>query len=287
MSNEELVKTIRCGNDKDGYYMLCLYNQNIGLFSIMFNRLQIPKELEEDAKQEYFLWLSDAVMNYKPEMNFLFASYLGECLKGRLIRFTHEQTSCRLSEDRHLKIHTYEKEKQRLSQIINREPTNNELAKFMGISIHELIRIKRDSQNRITASLNEIVGEDDTERIELITDSKDYFEEVDSRLDKESLNNELWRVVLNETKYDKKSIVDYYNGSFKGDKNLLRSDLYKSIRILKTQPGKLKKLSLLSDIDYHRSKSVDSFQRDSSSVVEDLVFFKLEQEDRKQYSEED
>ena len=64
------------------------------------------------------------------------------------------------------------------------------------------------------------------------------------------------------------------------NKRQLRNSLYKTIRVLQNQPGKIKKLRELSDYNCCRQKSVRAFQRDGFSVVEDLAILMYEREEK-------
>ena len=279
IDNEKIIISIQKGTDKDGELILKLYNQNLGLLHKLCNYLGVPEELREDVKQEYFLWLSGAVDSFETDKDILFSSYFWEYLKGQIIRFMEYQNSCRIPSYKCSELYRFKREKNRLSQILLREPTNKELASFMGVKISKILELKKDLERAKTKSLNEVITEDGNELQELIPDKNDTIQALCDSMDIEYRNKELWRVVEAESELDKESIIEYYEGTYKGDKRLIRNNLYKSIRMLKNQPGKLRKLKELSDYNCCRQKGVRAFQRDGFSVVEDLAILMYEREE--------
>lgn len=281
IDNEKIIISIQKGTDKDGELILKLYNQNLGLLHKLCNYLGVPEDLREDIKQEYFLWLSGAVNNYDSEKEVLFATYLSEYLKGQILRFLEYQNSCRIPSYKCSELYKFKREKNRLSQILLREPTDKELASFMGVKISKVLELKRNLIQEKTKSLNEILNEDGNKLLEIIPDRNDDIQALCDSIDIECRNKELWRVITAESKLDKESIIEYYKGSYKGDKRLLRNNLYRTIQLLKNQPGKLKKLKELSDYNFYWRKGVKGFQRDGFSVVEDLAILMYEREEEK------
>lgn len=281
MCNEKIIISIQNGKDNEGCLMLELYNQNLGFLYKICNRLGVPEDLREDISQEYYLWLSNAVNNFDTDKDILFSSYFYEYLKGEIIRFLENQKSCRIPSYKCSELYIFKKEKNRLSQILLREPTDKELASFMGVKISKITELKKDLERAKSKSLNDVISEDGKELQDLIPEKTDSIEALCDSIDIEYRNKELWRIVTNESNFDKKSITDYYKGLYEGDKRLIRNDLYRTIRVLKNQPGKLKKLKELCDYNCFRQKGIRAFQRDGFSVVEDLAILLYESEENK------
>lgn len=277
MSNEMLVDYIKNGADRNGQYMLQLYNQNIGILYKVIHMLRIPSDLEEEVKQEFFLWLSDAVRNYDSAFESKFGTYLMESIKGRMVRYVEDQSCCKMSSHRHDRMRMYRREKQRLMQIIQREPTPKELSRFMGITLNELAKIENDLDKKTVCSLNDVTAEG-TEIIDLIPDRNNPIEELENRLDIELRNKALWALVTNNSELNKEIIIKYYKGECGANKLHVRNEYYRMIDQIKRNRKQLRILAELSNYDNFnccRSKSVYAFHGTHTSIVEDIVFRKM------------
>ena len=86
LSNEELVKLIKEGQDPDGKYMMDLWKQNKGLIWRTV-KPYANYESEEDLMQEAFIGLSKAVGLFDPNMGASFITYALFWVKQFVVRF--------------------------------------------------------------------------------------------------------------------------------------------------------------------------------------------------------
>ena len=163
MSNEELVLMIQNGKDA-GRNIEQLYLQNIGLIQKAASRYSGIAE-KEDLIQEAFFGLIQAVKLYDPEAGASFSSYAFGWIRQTMVRYIEKSASClRLPAHRQQRIQKYRKTVNLFKMEWNRNPTAEELASALELTISQVEQVKADIEALKTQSLNTpITAEDGNE----------------------------------------------------------------------------------------------------------------------------
>ena len=275
MDTNTIVKIIKSGYDKDGKYIIELYNQTIGLLYYLTKGFDF-KEFE-DIKQEFFIWLSDAVYSFEETEETTFTSFLTARLKGNILNYYNSKNIVYIPRNRASFLKRYENQKNKLSNILGKEPTDKQICSFMGISEKELNQIKKDLICVGSIASLDKETKDGAPLADFIEDKNSFEEEITSRIDRERAYKELWHCVCDKSGLSKESIKQYYSDEYKGNKEVLRPHIYKAIKEIRRSPKIMQKIQC-DDFNYNKRKSVKSFQNDGFSIVEDIVFKKMERE---------
>lgn len=276
MDIDAIVKVIQSGSDKEGKYMLDLYNQTVGLLFYALKSFGTFKDID-DLKQEFFVWLCDAVNFFDSSQGVKFTSFLSARLKGYIYNYYNQNNIVYVPRNRAAYLKKFEIQKRRLSDIIGREPSDKQLCSFMRISEEELKQIKRDLLCVGSVASLDKETEEGTPLADFVEDPRDIESEVVDKIDRENAYKELWRSMCDKSGLNKESIVNYYSVEYRGNKDVLRPCIYKAIKEIQRSPATMRRLEC-GDFNYNRHKGVRSFQNDGLSVVEDIVFKKLERE---------
>ena len=158
MSNEQLVEQIR-----NGYHvtdsMQRLYEDNLPLIK-KFIKPYAYYEPEEDLLQEAYFGLREAVRHYESSENALFMTYAWYWIKQSIQRYMENSGSVlRISSAYRQKIARYKKTVQEFEQTYGHTPTDEEIAKKLGISIEKVREVYKISQDPV--SLETPIGEED------------------------------------------------------------------------------------------------------------------------------
>lgn len=281
-NNDNLVKIIKSGADYNGENMLALYNGTVNLLFYL-SKGSTPGT-EEDLKQEFFLWLSDAVNMFDEQKGVKFISFLTARLKENLKTYYAEnKTGVYCPRGRLAYLNKYERERRKLADILGREPTDKQMCAFMKIKPRDLEQIKKDLQAIGTAqSLNE-ENEDGQTLADALADPFDFEEDITERLARQKAYEPLWRAVCSESGLDKETVTKYICVEYRGKFDATRAQLQKALRKIKHAPAKygaIQKALEYQGVNFCRHKSVRAFQNDGSSVVEDLVIKELERREK-------
>lgn len=283
MDVDNLVKIIKSGADKDGKQMLDLYNFTVNMIFHLAKGYKRTEDQDEDLKQEFFIWLSDAVNLFDVNQGVKFTSFLWARLNGNLKTYYSEnKTSVYCPRNHVAKLHSFERERRRLSDILGREPSKQEICSFMRITQKELRQIERDLKAiGSVQSIDEPLGEDLT-LADTLADPKDFAEEVAEELSREAAYKPLWRAISKESGLDEQIIKEMYSVEYRGKYDAVRPILQKAIRNIREKPAKygaLQKALEYQDINCCRYKGVRAYQNSDCSIVEDIVLRKLERQE--------
>lgn len=283
MDVDNLVMIIKSGADRDGEKMLALYNFTINMLFSLLKGYVRTQDREEDLRQEYFIWLSDAVNSFDEEQGSKFTSFLWARLRGNIKTYYSEnKTTVYCPRNQVAKLNSFEKERRRLSDILGREPSKQEICSFMRISPKELRQIEKDLRSIGTVqSIDEPIGEDLT-LADAIADPNDFTEELTERISRDNAYKPLWRAISKESGLDEQTIKNYYSVEFRGNTEAIKPYLQKAIRNIKQTPAKygaLQKALEYQDINCCRHKGVRAYQNSDCSIVEDIVFRKMERQE--------
>lgn len=163
MTNEELLTAIREGGegnrDKNDLLME-LWNQNSGMIWKACGKYRKRIE-EEDARQECFFALLEAVKEYDPEMGSTFANYLFRRCTWHLSRYAADYGQIiRLPEYRRQQIKAYLQIVRLWYQRSGTEPNQWILDVYLGLSAEDIEQIKEDMRVLNLRSIDEPLTDD-------------------------------------------------------------------------------------------------------------------------------
>lgn len=136
MTNEELVKEVRGGKPE---FMAELYKQNRRFIFALVKYIGIQADKYEDAMQDAYFGLYEAVQGYDESKGYKFLTYAKY----------HLQTAIQRGQNKALHIPEYvyntarkiKRKRDRLTQELNRVPTTAELSEYTGIDIKTITYI--------------------------------------------------------------------------------------------------------------------------------------------------
>lgn len=183
MSNEEIVKKIQeWENDKE--YLSLLWEKNQKLVNMIVHQLtglQSYEEGFEDAKQQAFLGLWDAVRSYSPESGIKFFSYAPYQIKKALYHY-HANSGYLVRVPEYLK--TRFSKMQRFSadyrKRYGKNPDDETYMNVLNISKKSLDNLKNIEKAISQISLDSYISND--EGLEEIVTESVYFEELSKEL---------------------------------------------------------------------------------------------------------
>lgn len=214
ISNEKLVELIRNTSDQKERkeYLAQLYQENYLYFWKICKRYSAYEDID-DLVQEAFFGLRVAVERYDPDLGVPFVNYASIWVEqaimayiescGHIVRFPRWMNSRILKYEKIRKVFYQEKE---------REPTDEELADKMSLTLDELETVKRNALIMKTASLDKVISTEDDEvaLADVIPDPSDHYEEVTDQIDKDIKCKVIWEEVDKLKDNESQVIREYY-----------------------------------------------------------------------------
>lgn len=216
MSNEELVERIQHGiNAKE--YMEQLYIQNKGfIFSVIkkyryacqsdYNSLPVI-EMDELMHEAYF-GLIEVAERYKPDKGANFLTYAAHWINQVVKRFLENSGQViRVPVRRQQEIYKYNQATAYYLRNYNREPSIQEYSRYVGVSVQGIERLEKFMFRGKIARLDSIItgsDSDDMTLIEAIPADINLEEDAVEKLAAEQLRKELWEIVAQVLKDEKK-----------------------------------------------------------------------------------
>ena len=139
LTNKEMKELFIRMKNKDNSAREELVNGNLKLVLSILKKFNLVNENKDDLFQIGCVGLLKAIDNFDPSYGVKFSTYCVPMILGEIRRFVRDNSSLRVS--RSLKDLAYKinKEKEELSVILGREPTNIEIANKLNISEYELV----------------------------------------------------------------------------------------------------------------------------------------------------
>ena len=191
LTNEEMKELFERMKNNDPSARELLVNGNLKLVLSILKKFYQVNENKDDLFQIGCIGLLKAIDNFDPSYGVKFSTYCVPMILGEIRRFIRDNSSLRVS--RSLKDLSYKinKEKEQLSIILGREPTNIEIAKELNISEYEITEALNSRKEPI--SLFEPIYNDGGDTIYLYDQIEDKNKkiEIETRLSIEDAINDL------------------------------------------------------------------------------------------------
>lgn len=190
-TNEELAERMRNG-DRDAAAELWQNNQGLIRSLVQCYRGFVE---DDDLMQQAYLGLHNAALNYNPDREALFSTYLPFWVRQSVNRYiSNNRSAIRLPEYLQRRIYSRSRQIGELGQMLGREPTKAEIIQYIGpvtdaeeraeaLSIDSLDREIADSDGR-TRTLADTIADPD-----------DCFDDVIEHIENEELAGKLWPIV--------------------------------------------------------------------------------------------
>lgn len=199
MSNEDIVKQIRETGDPDRALILQLYEQNNGLIK-QFVRPYVAAGLEqEDALQQAYFAVVEAVEHYDPEAGALFSTclmYWVRATVGRELQGTAHTK--RIPAHMQERIAQYKRFVREHEAVTGSRPADSLICRHLNVSPAQLENLRRTIYEAGMLSLSEpLPGADDpADTLETtIADSADRIQDTIDRMAEEQAAREIWAEV--------------------------------------------------------------------------------------------
>ncbi|WP_394525743.1 sigma-70 family RNA polymerase sigma factor [Lacrimispora sp. JR3] len=197
MTNEQLVIRIKAGIDP-AENMLTLYNQVKAFIHTIAWKHRSYEDVE-DLEQEGYLALYDAIDGYDPEAGCKFLTYAEYWISQRIMRYIERNSSClRLSFQSQARLRQYKRFYDSFMKEHGREPSEEETAAQMGLSIDQVRDIHRNACIANLGSLDAPVKGYEEEGLTLgdgVPSGEDMEGDLLDRMQHEQLKAVLWECV--------------------------------------------------------------------------------------------
>ncbi len=198
MTTEELVIRIQT-EAATNENMNLLYERVKSFIGSLAWKYRDAGELE-DLMQEGFLALYPAIKNYDPAAGVKFLTYAGHWIEQRIKSYTQNNSSClRMPVHCLEKIQKMKKYQSDYEREHGRKPTEDEIARFMWLTLEQVRKLQENACIMTPASLEApITGTDGTEQgtlMELVAASHDQESEILNRMEQERLRCTVWHCV--------------------------------------------------------------------------------------------
>ena len=139
LSNEEMMEAFLKLKNGDESQRETIANGNLKLVLSILKKFYLVDENKDDLFQIGCIGLMKAIDNFDPSYGVKFSTYCVPMILGEIRRYVRDNTSVRVS--RSLKDLAFKcnKAKEELSIILSRNPTNLEIANYLGVSEFEVV----------------------------------------------------------------------------------------------------------------------------------------------------
>ena len=290
MTNEELVEQIQRGiNQADN--MEQLYQQNRGyIFKIAKRYAHVCDT--EDLMQEAYFGLYEAVQRYEDTAEVLFMSYAGYWIKRAIKRYLENNgLTVRIPSHLYNKVMRYKKLISTFEMQLGREPTDEELCKYLEVNKRTLKDIKKAYHEFYSMkSLDEVIPSTDDELKlgEAILDPDiDIENNVIDGMMENRIQRELWQIVKDNTtdkeneviicRYKKDLSLAKTGEEFGITREGIRKIEAKALRKLR-HPSVRRELEEKFEVNYAKAYrgSISGFKNTGTSITEYIALCNLE-----------
>ncbi len=210
MSNEEIVRLIQSGVSVTDN-MQILYETNLPLIK-QFIKPYLHLVEEEDLLQECYFALQDAVEHYETDQNVKFMTYAEFWVKHQIQRYLEDCASIiRLPSHLREQIGRYKKNVSQLQQELGRDPTDEEIAEYMRISLDRVRKLQLCMYD--VASLDAPLSTDSSDDLTLadvIQADSSLEERITDKIYAEYQKSELWAILGRYTDAEQQDLLRRY-----------------------------------------------------------------------------
>lgn len=153
--NIQLLERLQCGEKE---LESKLVEQNMGLVHSIIKKFLYSNVDFEDLCQIGTIGLLKAIRNFDISRGVMFSTYAVPVIIGEIRKFLRDDGIIKVGRGIKEQYYKVQKENEKLTQILSREPTVNELSSFVDIPIEDLIFILEAGSR--PASLDEAISED-------------------------------------------------------------------------------------------------------------------------------
>lgn len=196
MTNEELVAQYQSGR-KEALTELYTNNRRF-IYKLALKYAPEDPSLQEDLLQEGFLGMMTAAERYDPAAGVKFFSYAAHWIQRSMCKYLENGELVRFPWQIKQSLRDLTKAERALSQALERRPTDEELAKAMGVTVN-LVRSRKKTRHMFGAllMLDKPAGDDDDDSEELIDliPGDDFEEEALQEYDRQRVAQELTEIL--------------------------------------------------------------------------------------------
>ena len=198
MTNEEIIRLIKQDNEHKQELMMQLWEQNEGLVSKFVNKF-IGIIDKNEAKQECYIAMCNAVDTFTDDMSYKFTTWLTALLPNHLRRYADKCCKMiRIPEGLAAEVGRYKKIINLFNTEEGREPTNIEIAGLLGVDIKRVLMLAKVSITNDIKSLDEpikgIDNEDNTLESTIPCDVDEY-ESIEKQQDHEVMAADIEKAI--------------------------------------------------------------------------------------------
>lgn len=285
MTNEQIIEQIKSGYSVTDN-MQMLYEKNLPLIKKIIKPYSVYDD-KEDLLQESYFGLVEAVKHYETSRNVLFTTYLCFWIRQSVSRYLEQNGSViRIPNYTKQKISRYRKCVADLTQELEREPTDEEIAKRLDVTVTVVQEIKRYMQSVISLDAP-LTANDDFTLQDNIPANIDIEADAVEKIYKQYAKSKLWDIVeqyTNDRENDviKDIFIDEKSLAAVATKQGLSANRIRQIResgLKKLRMGKARRM-LLENFEIVEAKayrnSVGQFKQHGCSSVEYIALRKAE-----------
>lgn len=292
MSNETLVERIRDGSSVSEN-MQALYENNLPLIR-KFIRPYTAYECESDLLQEAYFGLWEAVQRYETDRDIRLMTFAQYYILLAVRKYIEKcGSTVRIPSNTRAKFTQLRKSIQKLEQEQGREPTANEIAVLMGVSLEEVQEIQALMKG--VSSLDSPISDDNS--LTLSDTLQSDFSLENDMIDKiyaEHSENELWGIVERYTDKRENQIIREYFINEKTMSQIARESGVSLDRIRQIKEKGLRRLRIgkakrellqkfdIADSALYRGGLNNYKEHDFVSIVEYTAIKRIEAEERYQ-----
>lgn len=275
MTNEELVELIQKGHIE---YMGDLYEQNIPSIKSAVWRLRIDNNDFDDAMQEAYFGLAEAVKRYDSDTGYKFMTYAIYYIRNAVRR--NRNSLYHIPEWLKIKAAKIRRAQEQLSQQLNRTPTTAEIAAVTGFTVKEIKYTLRAVKP--LKSLEAELTEDFTIADTIADDSITFERDIAEASEREYIHDVVHAMVESLPERERKIIKLYYfegwsyqeiaaaeGVSFQRVRRILK-DALRYINKPKLQKW-LTDEAMDHQVNYYKHRGLQTFKYTWTSATEQIV----------------
>ena len=213
-NNETLVDAFQHTQNRaeQKQYLAELYQNNYLYFLKICKRYSAYEDID-DLMQEVFFFFRVAVDRYNPEQGVPFINYVAIWIEQSISAYIE---SCghvvRFPRWMHTIIIKYEKARKKFYQENEREPSDQELADTLNLTLDQLNKVKTNALVMNINSLDKVISaeDDDLSLVDAIPDTIDHYEEITDQMDEDIKRQAVWSEVDRLKENESEVIKEYY-----------------------------------------------------------------------------